>query len=312
MEKFKTKMLPLKKIKANQQNPRIISESRLQKLINSLLVFPRMLSLRPIVIEGGAIILGGNMRLTALSRIAQMSEDELQARLETLPEYNDLPDGGHAVREYWQEFLNKPQAEVVIADDLSEDEKKQFIIKDNVNYGEWDYEELENWDAAKLEGWGVDLSLPDFGEGEGNWGGSDGGGRTITETEKLSEVRFVDAYYKPKEVPNLKLRDCINTDLFDKKMEYVESLPLSEKMKEVMRMLAYRFIRIDFEAVANYYEFNATDEEKRAIERLRCVLVDGSLDGFIGDSLLRVHEHFSENGGQAATEEQTDENEEEE
>ena len=55
MEKFKTKMLPLNKIKANQQNPRIISESRLQKLINSLLVFPRMLSLRPIVIEGGQL-----------------------------------------------------------------------------------------------------------------------------------------------------------------------------------------------------------------------------------------------------------------
>ncbi|MBO7330397.1 MAG: site-specific DNA-methyltransferase, partial [Alistipes sp.] len=121
MEKFKTKMLPLKKIKANQQNPRIISESRLQKLINSLLVFPRMLSLRPIVIEGGAVILGGNMRLTALSRIAQMNEEEVMARLESLPEYNDLPDGGAAVREYWQEFLNKPQAEVVIADDLSED-----------------------------------------------------------------------------------------------------------------------------------------------------------------------------------------------
>ena len=102
------------------------------------------------------------MRLTALSRIAQMNEEEVLARLETLPEYNDLPDGGFAVREYWQEFLNKPQAEVVIADDLSEDEKKQFIIKDNVNYGDWDYDELENWDTAKLESWGVDTNLPDF------------------------------------------------------------------------------------------------------------------------------------------------------
>lgn len=171
MEKFKTKMLPLKKIKANQQNPRIISESRLQKLINSLLVFPRMLSLRPIVIEGGAIILGGNMRLTALSRIAQMNEEEVLTRLESLPEYNDLPDGGAAVREYWSEFLNKPQTEVVIADDLSEDEKKQFIIKDNVSFGDWDYDELEKWDSVKLEEWGVDMLLPDGFEkieGEGS------------------------------------------------------------------------------------------------------------------------------------------------
>lgn len=166
MEKFKTRMLPLKKIKANQQNPRIISESRLQKLINSLLVFPRMLSLRPIVINDQSVVLGGNMRLTALSRIAQWSEDEVLAKLETLPEYNDLPDGGAAVREFWQEFLNKPQAEVLEADDLSEDEKKQFIIKDNVNYGDWDYDELENWDSAKLDDWGVDMMPPDFG-GEG-------------------------------------------------------------------------------------------------------------------------------------------------
>lgn len=168
MEKFKTKMLPLKKIKANQQNPRVISESRLKKLINSILVFPRMLSLRPIVIEGGAIILGGNMRLTALSRIAQMTEEEILAQLELLPEYNDLPDGGAAVREFWSEFLNKPQAEVVVADDLSEDEKKQFIIKDNVSFGDWDYDELEKWDAVKLEEWGVDMMLPDFGNENDN------------------------------------------------------------------------------------------------------------------------------------------------
>lgn len=166
MEKFKTKVLPLSKIKANQQNPRVISESRLKKLVNSLLVFPSMLSLRPIVIDDNNIILGGNMRQTALSRIAQMTWDELLAHLETLQEYNDLPDGGAAVREYWEAFLNKPQVEVIYASELTESEKQQFIIKDNVSYGDWDYDELENWDAAKLESWGVDTLLPDFGNGE--------------------------------------------------------------------------------------------------------------------------------------------------
>ena len=163
MEKFKTKVLPLSKIKANQQNPRVISESRLKKLINSLLVFPAMLSLRPIVIDDNNVILGGNMRQTALNRISQMTWEEVLAQLETLPEYNDLSDGGAAVREYWEAFLNKPQAEVIYASELSESEKQQFIIKDNVSYGDWDYDELENWDAAKLSGWGVDVELPDFG-----------------------------------------------------------------------------------------------------------------------------------------------------
>ena len=168
MEKFKTKVLPLSKIKANQQNPRVISESRLKKLINSLLVFPAMLSLRPIVIDDNNVILGGNMRQTALSRISQMTLDEVLAQLETLPEYNELSDGGAAVREYWEEFLNKPQAEVIYASDLSESEKQQFVIKDNVSYGDWDYDELENWEAVKLESWGVDTLLPDFGTANEN------------------------------------------------------------------------------------------------------------------------------------------------
>lgn len=172
MEKIKTKVLPLSEIKVNQQNPRVISESRLKKLINSLLVFPAMLSLRPIVIDDTNIILGGNMRQTALNRISQLTFDELIAQLETLPEYNELPDGGAAVREYWEAFLNKPQVEVVYASQLTESEKQQFIIKDNVSFGDWDYDELENWDAVKLESWGVDTALPDFGNNDTRGGGN--------------------------------------------------------------------------------------------------------------------------------------------
>ena len=99
------KMLPLAKIKANQQNPRIISESKLKKLINSLLVFPKMMSLRPITLDDKNCVLGGNMRQTALGRISQMTFEELQAHIETLPEYNELPDGGHEVLEFWGKFL---------------------------------------------------------------------------------------------------------------------------------------------------------------------------------------------------------------
>lgn len=197
MEKIKTKVLPLSEIKVNQQNPRVISESRLKKLINSLLVFPAMLSLRPIVIDDTNIILGGNMRQTALSRISQLTFDELVAQLETLPEYNELPDGGAAVREYWEAFLSTPQVEVVYASQLSESEKQQFIIKDNVSFGDWDYEELENWDAEKLESWGVDTLLPDFGneklqgEGEGNSAEADARDnkeRTIHQRDPESEI----------------------------------------------------------------------------------------------------------------------------
>ena len=167
MAEYKKKIVPLKKIKANQQNPRIISESKLKKLINSLLVFPKMMMLRPITVDDDMFVLGGNMRQTALGRIAQMTFDELQAHIETLPEFNELPDGGHEALEFWEKFLEKPQVEIQIASGLTEDEKQQFIIKDNVSFGDWDYDELENWDAVKLEGWGVDTQLPDFGESGG-------------------------------------------------------------------------------------------------------------------------------------------------
>ena len=165
-------MLSLAKIKANQQNPRTISESKLKKLINSLLVFPKMMSLRPITIDENNYVLGGNMRLTALGRIAQMTWEELQSLLESLPEFNDLPDGGHEVLEFWEQFLSKPQVEVQLANEMTESEKKQFIIKDNVSFGDWDYDELENWDAAQLEDWGVDAQLPDFGSSEKTGGGN--------------------------------------------------------------------------------------------------------------------------------------------
>lgn len=167
MAEPKRKLLPLAKIKANQQNPRIISESKLKKLINSLLVFPKMMSLRPITLDDDNQVLGGNMRQTALGRIAQMTFDELQEHIEKLPEFNDLPDGGHEVLTFWEKFLEKPQVEVQYASDMSESEKRQFIIKDNVSFGDWDYDELENWDAERLEEWGVDTLLPDFGESGG-------------------------------------------------------------------------------------------------------------------------------------------------
>lgn len=292
---METKKLPLSQVYEDRNNPRIISDANFQKLIDSILAFPKMLSLRPVVIDGQHNSLGGNMRLRSLNSISQMTLDAIKLRLEGIKDYTSktAAEQNQTVK-YWKEWLKKPYVETADAADLTEDECKQFMIKDNVSVGDWDWAQLDSWDTEQLKTWGLDTELPDFGNsGDENWGGANPTQkRTITETEKLSEVKFVDAYYQPKEQPDITLRECIDTELFEKKIAFVNSLSLSDEMKEVMRLLAYRFIRIDFESVANYYAFNATEEEKRAIERLRCVLVDGSLDGFIGDSLLRVHEHF--------------------
>ena len=112
-------------IKSNPNNPRIIKDDKFKKLVASIKEFPQMLSLRPIVVNDDMIVLGGNMRLKACK----------EAGLKEVP--------------------------VIKASDLNEEQQKQFIIKDNVGYGEWDWDMLANeWDAEELVEWGLDI--PNF------------------------------------------------------------------------------------------------------------------------------------------------------
>lgn len=160
--------LPLAEVTANTKNPRTISEARLQKLIDSLLVFPRMLYMRPVIIDGESVVLGGNMRIEALHRIARMTMDDVTARLEGRREYEAMSEAvREKLRSLWASFLGSPTVPCVRAADLTADEREQFIIKDNVSFGDWDWSELETWDADKLTDWGVDMVLPDFGNGGG-------------------------------------------------------------------------------------------------------------------------------------------------
>ena len=109
-------------IKSNPNNPRIIKDDKFKKLVESIKEFPQMLSLRPIVVNDDMIVLGGNMRLKACK----------EAGLKEVP--------------------------VIKASDLNEEQQKQFIIKDNVGYGEWDWDMLANeWDAEYLVEWGLDV-----------------------------------------------------------------------------------------------------------------------------------------------------------
>lgn len=112
----------LSEIKSNPNNPRIIKDDKFHKLVKSIKEFPKMLEIRPIVVNQDMIVLGGNMRLKA-SKEAGLKE-----------------------------------VFIVKADDLTEEEQKQFIIKDNVGFGEWDWEMLANeWEAEELAEWGLDV-----------------------------------------------------------------------------------------------------------------------------------------------------------
>jgi DNA modification methylase len=120
-----TTTVKISEVKANPNNPRIIKDDKFQKLVKSIKEFPEMLNIRPIVVNSDMVVLGGNMRLKACK----------EAGLKELP--------------------------IIKADDLTEEQQKQFIIKDNVGFGEWDWEDLaNNWDSEQLTEWGLDI--PDF------------------------------------------------------------------------------------------------------------------------------------------------------
>jgi ParB-like chromosome segregation protein Spo0J len=116
------KNVKLSEVKSNPNNPRIIKDDKFTKLVKSIKEFPKMLEIRPIVVNADMIVLGGNMRLKACK----------EAGLKEVP--------------------------VIFADDLTEDEQKQFIIKDNVGFGEWDWDMLANeWEPELLESWGLEV-----------------------------------------------------------------------------------------------------------------------------------------------------------
>jgi ParB-like chromosome segregation protein Spo0J len=117
--------MKLKDIKPNPNNPRVLRDDKFQKLKQSITEFPKMLSLRPMVIDENNVVLGGNMRLRALQELG----------------FNDIDEA-------W----------VKRSSDLTEDEKKRFIIADNVAFGEWDWDTLANdWEVVDLEAWGLDI-----------------------------------------------------------------------------------------------------------------------------------------------------------
>jgi ParB-like chromosome segregation protein Spo0J len=119
---IETKLYKISDIKPNPNNPRIIKDSNFLKLVNSIKEFPEMLKIRPIVINEDNIVLGGNMRLKACK----------EAKLKEIP--------------------------VIMASDLTEAQQREFIIKDNIGFGEWDFQDLaQNWNADELETWGLDL-----------------------------------------------------------------------------------------------------------------------------------------------------------
>ena len=127
------KKVKITEVISNPNNPRLIKDDKFKKLVKSIQEFPDMLNVRPIVVNKDMVVLGGNMRLKAIKEAG----------------------------------IKEINIEIV---DWSEDKQKEFIIKDNASFGEWDWSDLaNNWDSEELTDWGVDIigfsNVEDLGEG---------------------------------------------------------------------------------------------------------------------------------------------------
>jgi len=117
---MKTEKIKISKIKRNPNNPRLIKDDKFKKLVKSIKGFPEMLNIRPIVVNEEMVVLGGNMRLKACQ----------EAGLKEIP--------------------------IIKASELTAEQQREFIVKDNVGFGEWDWDMVANeWETDKLNDWGM-------------------------------------------------------------------------------------------------------------------------------------------------------------
>ncbi len=116
------KLINIQEVKPNENNPRFIKDYKFKKLVKSIKEFPEMLKLRPIVVNSDMVVLGGNMRLKACKEAG--------------------------LKEVY----------ILKADDLTEEQQREFIVKDNVGFGEWDWDILANdWNGQQVEDWGLEV-----------------------------------------------------------------------------------------------------------------------------------------------------------
>ena len=215
--------MKISELKANPKNPRVIKDEKFKQLVKSINDFPEMMAKRPIVCvtdtDGKLYPLGGNMRLKAIQEL----------------KYKDIPDE-------W----------VVLADEWTVEQRNEFVIKDNVGFGEWDWEALvADWDMEKLEEWGLDV--PDVKD---------------KNTRDLFDIEI--PFYTPSEVmPDIsELADtCVTNELIAE----INILDIPNDLKNLLIIRASFFTDFNFQKIADFYYHN--ENIKNIFERLGMVII---------------------------------------
>ena len=220
--------MKLSSIKPNPANPRIIKDEAFHKLVNSIKEFPKMMALRPMVIDTDGTVLGGNMRLKALQHLG----------------YKEIPD----------EWVRK-------ASELTEDEKRRFIIADNVSGGQWDWDALANeWDEDELKDWGLELPT-DWDTGE-----------DPHETENPYTKKIEAPIYEPSD-EKPQLTELYSNDKFNQLVSEIEGSSLDKEDKEFLKLAATRHIVFNYQNIADFYA-HSDGKMQDLMEKSALVIID--------------------------------------
>lgn len=214
---MKTETVKISLLKENANNPRFIKDDKFKKLVKSIKEFPKMLEIRPIVVNDEMVVLGGNMRLRACK----------SAGLKEVP--------------------------IIKASELTEDEQREFIIKDNVSGGEWDWDILANeWDEQKLESWGLDLPL----------------GKELKE-EDLFDIEI--PFYEPSKIKP-EINELANISKTNDLILKIGSLKIDKELKEILKIRASFFTDFNFQKIADFY-YNENEDIKSIFKDLGLVIL---------------------------------------
>jgi len=209
--------IAISKVRPNSDNPRYIKDEKFKKLVQSLRDFPEMANVRPIVVNTEMVVLGGNMRLKAMQEAG------------------------------WKEV----PVQVV---DWSEEKQREFIIKDNVGFGEWDWDELANtWDAEELNEWGLDVPSEDKDD--------------ETYTSKIETPIYEPKNEKPNE------SQLYDRTIYDRLIKEIDSSDLSSEQKDFLKLAATRHIEFDYRKIADFYA-HSSNELQSLMENSALVIID--------------------------------------
>lgn len=251
-----TKTVKLSQVTINEANPRIIRDEKYRKLIDSLLAFPEMLNIRPIVVDNTMTILGGNMRARALHDIATMGEQELTERINGIK--NRTGEEKKLLADKWKAWQDNPTIEVIRADSLTDEQKKEFIIKDNVGYGEWDFDLLANgWDSELLNTWGLDVWQQEDLKPEDD----------DKYTKKLEAPKYEITGEKPE------AEELTDDTRYNELIGEIDAADIPEEDKEFLKKAAARHIVFNYTKIAEYYA-HASKEVQELMENSALVIID--------------------------------------